>query len=91
MSAAVDKRVDAGKTLALGPMGEGLAQAIRCAYTSSCIFPMGPSQRRYFLVRPRTLWGPLLEGVFSQPMTYNCELLMVGARPVVDGTAQKNA
>ena len=41
VSAAVDKRVDAGKTLALGPMTDGLAQAIRCAYTSSCIFPMG--------------------------------------------------
>ena len=39
--AAVGKRVDAGKTLALGPMTDGLARAIRCAYTSSCIFPMG--------------------------------------------------
>ena len=29
VSAAVDKRVDAGKTLALGPMTDGLAQAIR--------------------------------------------------------------
>ena len=41
VAAAVDKRVDAGKTLALGPMTDGLARAIRCAYTSSCIFPMG--------------------------------------------------
>ena len=41
VAAAVAKRVDAGKTLALGPMGHGMAQAIRCAFTSSCIFPMG--------------------------------------------------
>jgi hypothetical protein len=41
VAAAVAKRVDSGKTLALGPMGHGLAQAKRCAYTSSCIFPMG--------------------------------------------------
>ena len=41
VAAAVAKRVNSGKTLELGPMGDGLARAIRSTYTSSCIFPLG--------------------------------------------------
>ena len=67
VAAAVAKRVDSGKTLALGPMGHGLAQAKRCAYTSSCIFPMGPSRRRFFLVRPRTSWSGALQAIIPAP------------------------
>ena len=37
-SAAVAKRVEAGKTLDLGPMTDGLAHALRSTFTASCIF-----------------------------------------------------
>jgi hypothetical protein len=50
------QRVDAGKTLALGPMGHGLAQAIRCAYTSSCIFPMGAVAKELLPGHPGPAW-----------------------------------
>ena len=45
VAAAVAKRVDAGKTLALGPMVDGLAHALHSTYTASCIFPLGAAAK----------------------------------------------
>ena len=45
VAAAVAKRVDAGKTLALGPMTDGLAHALRSTFTASCIFPLGAAAK----------------------------------------------
>ena len=45
VAAAVAKRVDAGKTLALGPMVDGLAHAVRSTFTASCIFPLGAAAK----------------------------------------------
>ena len=45
VAAAVAKRVDAGKTLALGPMTDGLAHALRSTFTASSIFPLGAAAK----------------------------------------------
>ena len=45
VAAAVAKRVDAGKTLALGPMTDGLSHALRSTFTASCIFPLGAAAK----------------------------------------------
>ena len=45
VAAAVTRRVKAGKTLALGPMSDGLAHAIRSTFAASCIFPLGAAAK----------------------------------------------
>ena len=67
MAAAAAKGVDAGKTLALGPIGDGLARAIHTLCLHLLCHMLGAvgdgGRRRFFLVRAltrkRTSWsGP---------------------------------
>jgi len=71
VAAAVAKRVDAGKTLALGPMGHAAWRRPygRCAFTSSCIFPMGAVAKALLPGQtPEQLeWRPALQAIIPAP------------------------